>query len=867
MANLPLLLFGETTPSDRTTKKTGFLKLVGPSKEAQIAKFDKRLTEIEKIFQSRAVQFSKSIKSLIPEMILVFEIAGTINEFFTALEKTTGLKYLLEFYEKDMDSGSGFFYKDNDGNIKEAFDRRFFVTLTNQQGIKELLRFWKTYKDSDKWDNGTTKFRDFFNQLTDIRPYSLKDRIRDTGFEQFIEELRQQESGFVNFEIEFAYHEKSDERNKILQEVNILLEEYNGEILQESITVIEGIKYFGAVAQTSIFAFDELVDNSDVSFLQYDKILYFKPVGQSVSKKVDYDSDNITVDDAPIEVKKLSNEMVVALLDGYPLQRHSKLNNRLVIDDPDDLAGKYAPKDRVHGTSMSSLIINGNLNSCTPIQSRLYVRPILEVQNIDSNETQERLPDNRLAIDIIHRAVKRMFEGDGEQMAVAPSVKIVNFSIGDSFRPFINIMSTWSKLIDYLSNKYNVLFIISSGNYTENVKIDCTLTAFEKMNDSDKQAIFYKALFHQNYERKILTPSESINALTVGGLHKDSSVINPYNRDHNVCTFQDLPSPVSRIGYGFNRSLKPEILYDCGRIHYRVRTADKKHILLQTASALRSYPPGIQVAIPGEEGELNTIGFSTGTSNATALISNKACKLHEILEEISRANTSNSSNNLSSEYYSVLIKTLLVHYADDSKAKQKLESILNEISGLDQKFAKEYISQNIGYGIFDDTKAGFCTDSRVTLIGFGKLKKEQALLYRFPLPDALRGKKIDKKITITLAWFSPLNFDSGKYKIAHLYFDNITSSQNDINLHRTGSDLYPTLRGTLQHDVVVGDGADAYIQGTDLIIKVNCRHNANGMSIKDEIRFGLAVTLELTGRKLPIYQEIKNRLRQRIRVR
>ena len=537
MANLPLLLFSETTPADRTTKRTAFPKLVGPSKEVQIAKFDKRLTEFERIFKSKSAQFSMSIKSLIPEMILVFEIAGTINEFFTALEKTIGLKYLLEFYEKDMDSGNGFFYEEKDGKIKEARDKRLFVTLTNQQGINELLRFWKTYKDGDKWDSGTTKFRDFFNQLTDIRPYSLKDRIRDTGFEQFIEELRQEGSGFVNFEIEFAYHEKSNERNTIIQEINVLLGEYNGKILQESITVIEGIKYFGAVAQTSIFAFDELVDNSDVSFLQYDKILYFKPVGQSVSKKVDYDSDDIIVDDAPIEVKNLSNEMVVALLDGYPLQRHSKLNNRLVIDDPDDVSVKYAPKDRVHGTSMSSLIINGDLSSSTPIQSRLYVRPILEVQNVGSNETQERLPDNRLAIDIIHRAVKRMFESDGEQSAVAPSVKIVNLSIGDSFRPFINIMSTWSKLLDYLSNKYNVLFIISSGNYTENVKIDCTLTAFESMTDSEKQAIFYKALFHQNYERKIMTPSESINALTIGGLHKDSSVINPYNRDHNVCTF------------------------------------------------------------------------------------------------------------------------------------------------------------------------------------------------------------------------------------------------------------------------------------------------------------------------------------------
>ena len=57
----------------------------------------------------------------------------------------------------------------------------------------------------------------------------------------------------------------------------------------------------------------------------------------------------------------------------------------------------------------------------------------------------------------------------------------------------------------------------------------------------------------------------------------------------------------------------------------------------------------------------------------------------------------------------------------------------------------------------------------------------------------------------------------------------------------------------------------AFQDGEDIAIKVNCRADAG--NITDSIRYGLTVTLEVAeGIDIPIYQEVRNRLRIRVPV-
>ena len=58
-----------------------------------------------------------------------------------------------------------------------------------------------------------------------------------------------------------------------------------------------------------------------------------------------------------------------------------------------------------------------------------------------------------------------MFEGDGDDPPTAPSVRVVNLSIGDPARTFVRRLSPLAKLVDWLGHKYNVVVVVSAGNH------------------------------------------------------------------------------------------------------------------------------------------------------------------------------------------------------------------------------------------------------------------------------------------------------------------------------------------------------------------------------------------------------------------
>jgi len=76
----------------------------------------------------------------------------------------------------------------------------------------------------------------------------------------------------------------------------------------------------------------------------------------------------------------------------------------------------------------------------------------------------------------------------------------------------------------------------------------------------------------------------------------------------------------------------------------------------------------------------------------------------------------------------------------------------------------------------------------------------------------------------------------------------------------TSGGLADGQRGTVQHEILDGEQATAFVDGQALSIQVNCR--AQTGTLEEEIPYGLAVSLEVTeGIEIPIYDEIRERLR------
>ena len=100
------------------------------------------------------------------------------------------------------------------------------------------------------------------------------------------------------------------------------------------------------------------------------------------------------------------------------------------------------PGSEVTGTAMASLICHGDLDAQGAALDRpVYVRPIMQPRRGFDGRFVEAVPEDVLPVDLVHRAVVRMFDGEGSEPPAAPRVRVVSLSIGDPARPFVREMS------------------------------------------------------------------------------------------------------------------------------------------------------------------------------------------------------------------------------------------------------------------------------------------------------------------------------------------------------------------------------------------------------------------------------------------
>ena len=197
----------------------------------------------------------------------------------------------------------------------------------------------------------------------------------------------------------------------------------------------------------------------------------------------------------------------MAVLDGLPLENHTGLAGRIIVDDPDDDRSRYQVSQQQHGTAMASLVIHGDLNDDGPVlQQQVYVRPIFVPDSFQG--TTEITPPDRLLADLLDRAVRRLFDGDGDQPPASPTVQIISLSLEDRDQPFDLKASPLARLIDWLAWKYKVLIIVSISNRDLPVTLDSN---WRNLSDDDLVSVALRVMQRERYQRRPLSPAEAIN--------------------------------------------------------------------------------------------------------------------------------------------------------------------------------------------------------------------------------------------------------------------------------------------------------------------------------------------------------------------
>jgi len=854
MAERPLLILPEANSATRGKKGGGG---GGPAKldaGRQQVRLGPRLQELEAAFESKRIQLQTAAAGVVPEDVLVLETAGTVEEFIKAVTRVEGFEFLAEYDEQDIPPDDDFFTDKKGAHV--AYTGRVYMVFTNQDAFRQLLRLWQLFQTGGTFERGFTKWRDVFSLLKDVRPWGVKDRLEETGVLTDWRERVQHGDEVVHCEIELWFRSSEQRRLDASQTVRARVQELGGTVLNEGI--VAGIHYHGLAVQLPIEMVQQVLNTQirdQVQLVQSEQIQFFRAAGQMAARAPGEKSPSSTTFTGPQPV----GSPRVALLDGLPLQNHGALASRLLVDDPDGFETDYRADARSHGTAMASLIVWGDLNESdrNPIPHPLYVRPIMRPvfpPAWTNEDSFERVPEGVLVVDLVHRAVRRLFEPDGNTEPVAPNVALVNFSVGILDRPFSGTLSPLARLLDWLSWKHNVLFVVSAGNHMHDVDTGNPWSELERLAPADLTAVIVQSLVADTRNRRALSPAEAMNAITVGALHDDADTAT-----HAASRLDPIPagypSPLNAHGLGYRRSIKPDILVTGGRLQF-VRPILEQETWLRPVRVASA--PGIEVAAPGPQaGDVTHTAKSQGTSNAAALLSRKGAFLAPIIADLRQGA---GGNALAAVPDAVVIKALLAHGARWGALGPAMQAHFRAIENADK--LTEQLTRLLGFGRIEVDDVAECSATRVTAISAGSLEPEGGAEHRFPLPPSLSGKGGWRRLTVTLAWFTPVNPLSHKWRQAHLWFE---SPKSRLHVGRVGPDWQTAQRGTLQHDTFEGESASAFVDGEDIVIRVSCREDAPGLT--GSVPYALALTLEVADTLgIDIYLEVQQRVQQRLRV-
>ena len=142
--------------------------------------------------------------------------------------------------------------------------------------------------------------------------------------------------------------------------------------------------------------------------------------------------------------------------------------------------------------------------------------------------------------------------------------------------------------------------------------------------------------------------------------------------------------------------------------------------------------------------------------------------------------------------------------------------------------------------------------------------EEQELL--LPLPDGL-SRKETKRISATLAWLSPVNWQHRQYRAAALSFTKPGGDIPDLGTPSTLPSAAST-RGAATTQRLEWDTAKAFGagQGSNIQLRVSCREQAGGLH-GERIDFAVALSLWVApALAINVYQQVRDQIQIPIQV-
>lgn len=799
-------------------------------RERQTAAIGPKFTRLAEVLArgDGSLELRADPAGLAPERLLVFEVRGSISSFAAAIQQVAGLE-LVDEEELEGDEGDD--------------HPCAYLLVPDMAALRNLESLWRRWQ-AGQLVRGETTWANVFEHLRDLRPWGPNDRVHpsDRTFLATIVDGREDDE-LIRVEIELVFRSNDVAARESEAEASGAIVARGGAIVSRA--RLADISYHALLADIPAWAVREIIEQRIEGIAGLESVMHIRPQSEATTVEIADPAEIPLADGA----ERALGEPILALLDGVPVSAHRQLAAHIDLDDPFELEPDALVESRAHGTAMASLIIHGDLNRNEDrLPRKIHVVPVMG--------NGDTFPHDRLVVDLIYLAVTQLREQ-------RPGVVIVNLSLGNRYRPFHNQLSPWARLLDRLSYRFGLLFVVSAGNQITDFGITAyaTVREYEDADGQSRATSMITALHGIMAERRLLSPAETVNGITVGGGNVDSvapvdralarALIDPYP-DHLMA------NPSSSLGPGFARSVKPDILMPGAREHMRF-VRNHTHIDLVPAAASRG--AGLRVAAPPRGGRENLDGYTNGTSAAAALASRTCHRIHDALE----AAYGEEFLRLPPSQRAVLLKALLVHPAQwPQDTADLIKSTLGPTGRGQASKQKDNIRRFMGYGYVDADDAVACAADRATFFATGLLGVDRIVTIDVPVPVAIGGKARPHSLSATVAWFSPVSPGRKSYRSCRLKI--LKPAELDalaVSVHGWQPDENQSNRGTVFSRCWSGENSPVVTPNMTIPLVVQ-RDPDQGAPVDEVIPFGLAVTIAMPG-EVALYDEVRARAASPIR--
>ena len=821
----PLPKFGGGTPKVRV-----------PSRSDQSTRLGAKVRELTQSFTVHGVVATNALPQTEPELVVVFETIDSRTDLTKAAEKA-GLEILMEA-EEETEPNEDFPRINKRGELTgndAPVPSCLHALCATQAQAQHLVTLWNDWIKEGTVKRGFGPFKDLFLHLQDVRPWSPKDRLRMAGIADRLEGLLDDQS--IPVEVELWFRGDEEIRTAAERRVSRLVTELGGD--RVGAASIPEVGYHGIAADIPVAALRELVSGNfdDVALIRSTDVMYLRATPQTIAPSPAGEADQLP-DAISLEP---SGEPTVGILDGFPLANHRLLAGRVIVHDPDDLGGdpNYTPDKRFHGTAMASIVVWGDLGeSADPLERPVIVRPVLNCDQVSQVESLQ----GALVPDLMRRAFIDLFGTDGASGA-APSVQIVNVSLGDPAMPFDTIPSAWARTLDWLAEKYGVLIVVSAGNHPSLSVPGLSGSELQSLTKGQRVSAVADAVASDSLNRRLLSPAEALNAITVGALHEDATASFILGNRFDPSDGEPAVSPVSAVGRGFKRSIKPEIAAPGGRQFFHDPLIGGTPVTLKPAPGRRG--PGIKVAAYSQAGLGSGTSYTTGTSAAAALVTRRAAQLAEVLRR-----QAPPAQSMTKAEVSCALKALLVHEVRWPNGLQA--------GPLEQ-------DRLIGYGRRSLDLVNGCEGHEVSLLFVGQIAAQEQVTLSLPLPDGLQVRGT-KRAAATVAWLSPVNWRHRQYRRAKIHFAKPSGlvPLNDLAITNVAYALAG--RGTVEQQVYETERASSAGMGGSLDLRIKCEEQAGGLDGR-HVAYAAVVSLWVDPElSVDVYNQVRTQVQARARV-